>query len=129
MFDSPSRSLTINNGVVLRPMNTHTPRRLSAGAVKELREIYEDEFDDVLTDFEIEDMGVRLLSLFDILLNTPGPVKIELTRQEQLALDYIHAETAAGGTPTVRGMAQAAGLRSSRSGMRLRDTLIAKGIL
>jgi len=103
--------------------------QLSAEALKELREIYENEFDDILTDSEIEEMGIRLIHFFHILLSGPSPARIELTMRERLALGYIDAEMAAGRNPTVRGIAQAVSLRSSRSGKRLRDGLAAKGLL
>ncbi len=40
---------------------------LSKKAKDELRAIYEEEFNEVLTDDEAEEMGVRLLRLFDLL--------------------------------------------------------------
>ena len=51
-------------------MDTKTPNRLSVEAIQELKDIYEDEFDDVLTDDQADEMGKRLLRFFAIMFNS-----------------------------------------------------------
>jgi hypothetical protein len=104
-------------------------QRLSAEAISELRTIYEEEFKEVLTDFELEDMGIRLLRFFHILETEPVKTQMDITPQEKAVLDHIDAEQKAGREATVRGIAQAAGSKSSRTGKRLRDQLTGRGLL
>lgn len=49
-------------------MDTKIPNRLSVGAIQGLKDIYEDEFGDILTDDQADEMGKRLLKFFAILL-------------------------------------------------------------
>ena len=45
------------------------PNQLSQEAMQELRDIYDEEFDEVLTDGEAQEMGMRLVRFFAILMN------------------------------------------------------------
>jgi hypothetical protein len=54
------------NARVCRTMTNH-PSGLSAEAIQEFRAIYAAEFGDELTDDEAQEMGMRLLRLFNIL--------------------------------------------------------------
>jgi hypothetical protein len=42
---------------------------LSRGAIDEFRKIYEEEFGELLSDDDVHESGLRLLRLFDILLD------------------------------------------------------------
>ena len=102
-------------------------QRLSAEAIQELREIYEEEFNDVLTDYELEEMGLRLLRFFSILTkDVPDePAKIEVTDHEFKAMQYIHDCICHKNIqPKIRGISQAIGYRSSRSGFRTLSLLL-----
>jgi hypothetical protein len=44
-----------------------TPQQLTYQAIEEFRAIYQDEFGDVLSDDEIQEMALRLLCFFGIL--------------------------------------------------------------
>jgi hypothetical protein len=110
-------------------MDMQIPQKLSARAVIELREIYAEEFDETLTEGEAQEMGSRLLRFFDILLKESVSTRIDLNEREKRAADYIAVENMAGRFPTVRGIARAAGFKSSRSGKKLQDSLVAKGWL
>lgn len=101
-------------------------QRLSAEAIQELRDIFEEEFDDVLTDDEIEEMGLRLLRFFSILVKEPDrPAQIKITDCEFKAMRYIHDCICHKNIlPTIRGISQAIGCRSSRSGFRALSMLL-----
>lgn len=105
--------------------------KLSPKAIAELREIVREEYEEDFSDREIEDMGTRLLKLFAILLARPTSQTSEpnLTLQERTALEFLKAEIGRGRSPSVREIASAVSLRSSRSGARVLRSLIAKGIL
>ena len=102
-------------------------QKLSAEATQELRAIYEEEFNDVLTDYELEEMGLRLLRFFSILTkDVPDePAQIEVTEHEFKAMQYIHVCICHNNIqPTIRGISQAIGCRSSRSGFRTLNLLL-----
>ena len=44
-----------------------TPQQLSREAIDEFKAIYEDEFDEVLSDDEVQEIATRLLRFFGIL--------------------------------------------------------------
>ncbi len=46
------------------------PQQLSRQAIQEFKANYEEEFGDRLSDDEAQEMGIRLLGLFDILLRS-----------------------------------------------------------
>ena len=113
----------------------HIPDKfnLSERAFAELKIIAKDEYGETLSDEEIHDMGFRLLHLFDLLQPKetiePGG-RIQVTEQEQKVLTYIRDTLDAGKTfPSVRDIARAAGFRSSRSGFRMLQKLIKKGLV
>jgi len=61
----------------------NTKQGLSAEVIQELRAIYEEQFDDVLNDYEVEEMGLRLLRFFSILVKEPRePAQIKVTDRE-----------------------------------------------
>ena len=101
-------------------------QRLSAEAIQELRAIYEEEFDEVLTDYEIEEMGLRLLRFFSLLVKEPDKLaQIKVTDREFKAMRYIHNCICHKDiNPTIRGISQAIGYRSSRSGFRTLSLLL-----
>jgi len=107
--------------------------RLSAQALKELRAIAEEEYEEQMTDEEIEEMGLRLLRFFSIIYDESlfsKPIKIKLTERESKALRYIHQCIYHDKKqPTVRGITQALGLRSSRSGFKILNSLIGQDIV
>lgn len=105
-------------------------QRLSAEAINELRDIFEEEFDDVLTDDEIEEMGLRLLRFFSILIKEPDkPAQIKVTDREFKAMQYIHGCICHKNIqPTIRGISQAIGCRSSRSGFRTLSLLLKRNL-
>ncbi len=83
-----------------------------------------------MTDVEIEDMGVRLLHLFDILRQQKSePKQIRATELELNAVKFLNEEIDAGRNPSIRALAKAMDFRSSRSGFRLLQRLIGKGLL
>jgi len=111
-------------------METNPAFRLSTQAFAELEAITLEEFGDTLSDQEIEDMGVRLLRLFDIMTKdvpAPTPEKIVVTQQERKGLDFLRQEINCGRSPSVRAFAKAMGFRSSRSGFRMLKLFISRG--
>ena len=69
----------------------NTKQGLSAEAIQELRAIYEEQFDDVLNDYEVEEMGLRLLRFFSILIKEPRePAQIKVTDREFKAMRHMH---------------------------------------
>ncbi|MDD5165608.1 MAG: hypothetical protein PHG25_03720 [Candidatus Pacebacteria bacterium] len=49
-------------------MNHHPKRRLSAEALEKFKELYKEEFNEDLTDDEAEEVALRLLRFFKILV-------------------------------------------------------------
>ncbi len=96
------------------------------------------EYGDSMSDEGIETMGSSLLRLFALLTapdeketdTAPKERRIQIPAQTFNVLKYIHhAIYHDKKATTVRGIAQAAELRSSRSGMRILDGLIKRGYL
>lgn len=109
-------------------MTKQTTHRLSAEAMNDLQTIVQKEISELVTDDEIEDMGIRLLRLFSIIVTQePKPACVQLAKQEQKALAFIGSEIKQGRSPSLRQLTQAVGLKSSRSGYRLLNKLISKG--
>jgi len=66
---------------------TYKPTRLSAEAFEELRTIVKSEIKESVTDEEIEEMGIKLLTLFSTLLTPRAKVAEDrLTERERKAL-------------------------------------------
>lgn len=107
---------------------TYKPTRLSAEAFEELRAIVEHEKKEPMTNEEIEEMGINLLKLFAMLF-TPEEKSAgnQPTEQEQKALTFLQDEMSQGRSPSIRDLSKVMGFRSSRSGFRLLNLLIAKG--
>lgn len=108
------------------------PQRLSETAIQEFRDIYQDEFDEVLTDAEAAQRAFEVLRLFKIIaddLPTKTTDPISLSEDELKALQYIQRCLAGKTEPTVRGIAQAIGRHSSRSGYRMLQGLINRGVV
>jgi LexA DNA binding domain len=110
---------------------------LSDEDIKEFKGMLDDEFGGNHTEGETRETAMRLLDLC-VLLAMPVSCKsppshaeqVEtLTEKQKAALVFIKNELAHGKQPSVRTMAKAAGLRSSRSGARIIHSLISKGIL
>jgi Mn-dependent DtxR family transcriptional regulator len=75
-------------------------------------------------------MGLRLLRLFDLVTPKGDEVsKPQLSNEEIQALTYVNACVAQHKHPTVRGVAEAIGKQSSRSGMRMVDALQKRGLV
>lgn len=113
-------------------METQSTPKLSQEALAELRAITKDEIADPMTDAEIEEMGLRLLRLFSILSipeSKPLGAHSSLLPQELRALAFIQTALKKGQSPSVRAVATASGFRSSRTGMRLLNALVEKGVL
>lgn len=111
------------------------PLRLSPTAFEELRQIAQAEYGKAMSDDEINDMGVRLLKLFRI-LGTQDPEQktieysISVSSQEFKALKYLHHAIYHNHvSPSVRDITQALGYRSSRSGFRILNHLIDRGLV
>jgi hypothetical protein len=103
---------------------------LSPEAFAHLKEVVTDEFGLGHTDQEIEEMGLRLLRLFDLVTPKGNEVsKPQLSNEETKAITYINACVTQHKHPTVRGVAEAIGKQSSRSGMRMVDTLQKRGLV
>jgi hypothetical protein len=52
-----------------------TPNQLSREAIEEFKAIYQEEFEEILTDDEVQEIAIRLLRFFGILNNgNPGSV-------------------------------------------------------
>jgi hypothetical protein len=104
--------------------------QLSLKALAELKEIVIEEFGPGDTDQEIEEMGLRLLRLFSLVsVDSPKTEKPKLSVVEAKALTYVGDCIKQHKQPTVRGVAEAIGKKSSRSGMRMVDELIKRGIV
>lgn len=111
-------------------MNTQNTK-LSAEATNELRTIYQEEFSEVLTDDETEEMGWRLLRFFEILSkpdkSTEKDPGVEVTEYEHIAMKHIHTCLFhRRRQPTIRSITEAIGKRSSRSGFRVLTSLMKK---
>lgn len=50
----------------------NTPNQLSREAIDEFKAIYADEFGEVLSDAEVQEMAVRLLRFFGVLTEPPA---------------------------------------------------------
>ena len=110
------------------------PIRLSTEAFQELKNIIEDEFGNPASDEEIDEIGSRLLRLFALLdsrdSKLPNPERKRPTVDQFKALKYVHSCVHHDKkVPTVRGVAQAIGFRSSRSGLRMMKALLEQGFI
>lgn len=56
---------------------TNTPEQLSREAIEEFKAVYEDEFGESLTEDEVQEMAVRLVHFFGILLK---PTRVPLRK-------------------------------------------------
>jgi hypothetical protein len=109
---------------------------LSSTALHELQGIAREEYPgENFTMEEIKDMALRLLRLYLLLFEPPAhkrgsaPVPAVLTEQESRALAFLSNAFAKGQRPSVRHVAKALGYRSARTGFRLVEQLIAKGMV
>jgi hypothetical protein len=120
-FDSQFAFHLYNRGI-MPPEIAKLPRQ----ALKEFGEAATEEFPESFTDSEIETMAMGLLNLFDLLTESRGTnprLLRTLSERESKALTFITQELAAGRQPSARSVANAVGLRSSRSGLKLRNKL------
>jgi hypothetical protein len=110
---------------------------LSAKALSDLKLIMEEEYCHEVEDAEVSETGLRLLKFFSRLIDEPHNLEPEPEPKPKLgiydpefeALKYLHHCVYHNkGKPTVRGIAQAAGFSSSRSGQRILNLLIEKGL-
>ena len=102
-------------------------QRLSSQAFADLKEIAIEEFGSGQTDQEIQVIGLRLLRFFDMIFcKDPAKPKPMLSDEEAYAVLYINRSLEEGHQPTVRGIAEAMGRSSSRSGQRMMNSLIAQ---
>ena len=116
-------------------MDYNTPHRLSKEAFDRLKEIYREEFGGNALDDELHDIGIRLLKLLKLLVELDSGSQgqqeniPEVTEREFQVLKYLHHGIYHDAhRVTIRGLAAAAGLRSSRSGFRLLQKLIRRGL-
>ena len=103
--------------------------KLSSQALKELKQIAHVEMGRELSDEEVSEMGIRLLRLFDLLTIKNNSTEKHPTDDQRKALNYIQSMHRESKRPTVRGIAQAIGRRSSRSGARMLESLVKGGYL
>ena len=109
---------------------TYKPTRLSTEAFEELRTIVNYEIKEPMTNEELEEMGIDLLKLFDVLLTPEAkPAGNQPAEQEQKALAFLQDKISQGRSPSIRDLCKAMGFKSSRSGFRLLNMLMAKGWL
>ena len=107
---------------------------LSTEAFTELKQIALEVFGEDIPDAEISEIGLRLLQLFSVFSSGESLVN-STTRQKTTpnqfkGLKYIHQSIYhEEKQPTVRGIAQAIGLRSSRSGLRLLHEFMKQGFV
>jgi hypothetical protein len=104
----------------------NTPGQVSPEAFAEFKAQYSKEFPkDKISDAELHARADGVLRLFDLLLRPIGgetPASIQVTEEEARILAFLHQSIChESRSPSVRDVAIAAGLRSSRSGMRLID--------
>ena len=82
--------------------------RLPEEAFEELRGIAQKEIKETMTDSEIEEMGVNLLNLFDIITTQRWvPAGCQPNLQEAKALRFLREELGKGHSPSNRGLASA----------------------
>jgi len=105
--------------------------QLSPQAFADLKVITLKELGPDMTDGQIEEMGVNLLRLFDVLVTSPAEStpQLKLSPEESKALEYIKGEIEQHRSPSVRDLSKAMGFRSSRSGFRLLKRLIERGVV
>jgi hypothetical protein len=86
-----------------------------------------------MTDDEIEVMGLRLLRLFQpVMIDTPvhTQARVEVSDAECQFIEYIHTCLfCENKQPTVRGVVLALGRQSSRTGFRMLQNLIRRGLV
>lgn len=111
-------------------MQTSEAQLLSQEAVSDFQSIYSDCFGERLSDAEASKRAGEVLALFSILRNQ-GSVsrKTEVNETEEKCLQYVSRLLDEGKQPTVRGMAEFLGRRSSRTGSRMFTHLIERGLL
>jgi hypothetical protein len=103
-------------------------QRLSAEAINYLRKIYEEEFNEVLNQDQAEEMGLRLLRFFSILVKEKD-AGIELTDHEFVALRHIHnCLCHYKRQPSVRSITEAIGCHSPRSGLQVLGMLMKRQV-
>jgi hypothetical protein len=107
-----------------------TPQRqLSHEAISSFKQLYLKHFSTHLPDDEAEETALRLLRFFDMLLRGRDDARaaVPVSGCEAAAMALIEARAGQGSFPTVREIASAAGVRSSRTGARILRSLINKG--
>ena len=78
---------------------------------------------------EGQEVGERIVKAVKMMkLQTVVPTRV-MTAKEALALIFIQREHALGRSYSVRRVAKAVGLKSSRSGARIVNSLITKGFM
>ena len=104
---------------------------LSEDAFKELKIIVRKEYGASFSDSEIRDMGIRLLTLSRFLYSGSGGNKYQQPSDEDLKpLRYLHQAICHSGiSPSVRDIASALKLRSSRSGFKILKRLMDQGFV
>lgn len=114
----------------MMPENT-SKFTLSPKALTELKEIFHDEYGYDLPDAEAHETGVRLLELFEVLLESPDGKKpsIQPTAKQSQAMVHIRNSLQEQKQPTVRSIAAALSLKSSRSGLRMLNSLFASRLI
>ena len=119
-------------------MEEHVPiTNISAEAFAELKKIAIKEYGEgVMTDIEIMDMGLRLLNLCDILIRPTEQEEQQQVRfsslsdKEAQAFQYITDQLKhRNHSPSAREVAKHLGYSSSRTGLRVINGLIEKGVL
>jgi len=104
--------------------------RLSPQALADLKVIAREEIKGDLSDDELQEMGIRLLRLFSILTSPSKTQTIEVSDQELRALKFLSHEIHLNARmPSVRELAAALGLRSSRSGHRMLSRLMKRELI
>lgn len=112
-------------------MITKPTFRLGEKEIEEFRYLAEEEFGQMFTGAEIKEMAVNLLEAYHhIYSDCPDSPKVKVNENEFRALRYVHnCLYHKKCQPTARGMAEALGWRSSRSGFRMIQRLGERGLI
>lgn len=112
-------------------MTPYPLHNISREALERYRNLFEEEFGECLSDEAARESMMNLLRFFEVISKGKSPVKTKtkVTDHEGKALQYIRHCLEQKTNPTVRGIAVAIGRSSSRSGMKMLEQLIVRGMV
>ena len=102
---------------------------LQKEAIQELKELCLVHHDRRLSDAEAHKIGERILTFLRATESHEEEGQINLSTEEQKALDFIKTCIESGNPPSVRAIAAAIGCSSSRSGLRIVEKLMLKRLV